>query len=241
VLPPQDQFQYVAALDVGTRRDMTGFAVCHVEARPSGRTVVVDRVIYWRPVRGRRVDLDEVQQTVLRLCREYRARLRFDRMQAEQLSSNLSRQGVTVKEFTFSSSSTTRMARTLHAAIRDRAIEVPDDPELLDELMSTRMVETGAGVKLADRRGHHDDLVQALGMCAVDLLESTPSGPSSVLVPRGSIQDAQRRPPVTALGMQRRNEPAGLQAARAGARQPASRAGLPVGVADRLAALKARR
>jgi hypothetical protein len=70
VLPYRPGTRYVAALDVGTRRDMTALAVAHNESSSAGRRVVVDRVIYWRPRPGigGRVDLAEVEQTVRRVC-----------------------------------------------------------------------------------------------------------------------------------------------------------------------------
>ena len=96
VLPPQGSYEYVAALDVGTRRDLTALAVGHLEEGDAGRTVIIDRVLSWRPKDGQggRVDLAEVEAATLRICREYGAKLRFDRMQAEQLTTNLAREGV---------------------------------------------------------------------------------------------------------------------------------------------------
>jgi len=63
------------------------------------------------------------------LCKEYRVtQLRFDRMQAEQMmTQNLARKGIRSDEFIFSTASTNRLARTLGTALRDRAIELPDD------------------------------------------------------------------------------------------------------------------
>lgn len=128
--PPRTGVEYVAALDLGTRRDLTALVVGHAERTPAGRVVVVDKVLYWRPSKNQRVDLAEVEAATLRLCREYRvSRLRFDRMQAEQLTGNLSRQGVRPEEFVFSSSGADRLSRSLLMALRDRALSLPDDDE----------------------------------------------------------------------------------------------------------------
>ena len=43
VLPPREGVRYTAALDIGTRRDLSALAVAHTETRQAGR-VVVDRV-----------------------------------------------------------------------------------------------------------------------------------------------------------------------------------------------------
>jgi phage terminase large subunit-like protein len=63
-LEPQRGVRYVLALDVGTRRDLTGLAVAHSQMVEGTRKVVVDRVLSWRPRWGQRVDLAEVQAAV---------------------------------------------------------------------------------------------------------------------------------------------------------------------------------
>lgn len=190
-LPRRGGVSYVAALDVGTRRDLTALVVGHSEHRTSGRVTVIDRVLYWRPTaqRGGRVDLAEVEAATLRLAREYGVtRLRFDRMQAEQLTANLAREGVRTDEFVFSSSGANRLARSLYVALRDRALELPDDPELREEFLTTRLVETGPGtVKLQNPAGAHDDIVTAVGMVVADLNERPASGPMTISVPRARI------------------------------------------------------
>jgi len=186
-LPPRRGVEYVAALDVGTRRDLTALAVGHAEQRAAGRVVVIDRVLYWRPAEGAggRVDLADVESATLRLAREYGvARLRFDRMQAEQMTGNLTRQGVTAREYVFSSAGASQLARSLYVALRDRAIELPDDDELRAEAATVRMVETGPGtVKMSNPPGTHDDVLTAVGMVVADLTARPDVGGGSVRVP----------------------------------------------------------
>ncbi|MBN6828085.1 hypothetical protein ACUXMN_000791 [Micrococcus yunnanensis] len=188
VLEPRPGVQYVAALDVGTRRDLTALAVGHRERRAEGPVVVVDRVLYWRPPTGGRVDLAEVEAVVLRVCRQYRARLRFDRMQAEQMTANLERASITVREYVFSAQGANRLARGIHGALRDRALSLPDDVEVRDEFLSTRLVETAPGVvKLSNPRGSHDDIVTAVGMIVADFMERPDDSGARATVPRGRI------------------------------------------------------
>lgn len=187
-LDPRPGVEYVAALDVGTRRDLTALAVGHSERTPEGRRVVIDRVVYWRPERNAKVDLAEVEASTLRLCRQYRAKLRFDRMQAEQLTGNLTRQGVRADEFVFSSAGANRLARSTYVALRDRALSLPDDPEVRTEFLSARLIETGPStVKLQNPPGTHDDIVAAVGMVIADLTDRPEVGPGSVTVPRGRV------------------------------------------------------
>lgn len=186
-VPPQPGIEYVAALDVGTRRDLTALAVGHAERREAGRVVVIDRLLYWRPKEGPsgRVDLGEVEAACLRVCRAYRvSRLRFDRMQAEMLTSNLARQGVRVAEYVFSASGADKLARALYGALRDRSLELPDDDEVRAEGATVRMVETGPStVRMSNPAGTHDDVLTAVGMVAVDLLTRTDYGSGRVTVP----------------------------------------------------------
>ena len=220
VLEPRPGTEYVAALDVGTRRDLTALVVGHAERGEAGRRIVIDRAMYWRPQDGGggRVDLAEVEAAVRRICTEYRARLRFDRMQAEQLTGNLDRSGIRTEEYVFSAAGANRLARSVFVALRDRALSLPDDPEVRAEFMSTRMVETGPGtVKLQNPAGSHDDIVAAVGMVITDLMGRPDPGGGMVTVPRG------RRDPVSLA--QRAAQRPGLslaQRARAAARAGAA-------------------
>lgn len=52
--------------------------------------------------------------------------------------------------------------------------------------MSTRLVETGPGVvKLSNPVGHHDDIVAAVGMVCVDLVEEPATAGSGFSIPAG--------------------------------------------------------
>src|SRR5207249_3043647 len=60
----------------------------------------------------------------------------------------------------------------LHALIRDRALALPDDPELIDELANVRLRETSPGVFRIDHDpDKHDDRAIALSLAAQHLIE----------------------------------------------------------------------
>lgn len=102
-------------------------------------------------------------------------------MQAEQLTTNLGRAGVRTSEFVFSTAGANRLARSLYVALRDHAVELPADPELITELSSVRLVETGPGtVKMINPPGTHDDLAVAVGMIIADLTEQPDVGRGSI-------------------------------------------------------------
>jgi len=172
-LEPVRGRRYVLALDVGVRRDLTALAVAHSDSMGGVRKVVVDRVLSWRPRLAQRVDLAEVQAAVVRLSKAYNnAPLVFDRSQAEQLSQAVQREGVRAVEYVFTQANANRLAKGLFVALRDRALVLPDDAELISELQTARLVETGPGVvKLINPRGTHDDLATAVGMAVVHLTD----------------------------------------------------------------------
>jgi hypothetical protein len=178
-LPPRAGIRYCLSLDVGTRRDRTAVAVAHLEPSPAGRRVVVDRVLRWSGSRLRPVQLGEVETSLLRLHREYHAAaLVFDFHQAAQLTERLRAAGVRCVEYPFTVAGVNRLARVLHGALRDRAIGLPDDPGLLEELRQVRIVATGPGtVKLDNPPGTHDDQAVAVALAAAHLLERPTSQP----------------------------------------------------------------
>lgn len=92
---------------------------------------------------------------------------------------------MTIDEFTLSSSSVGRLASTLHLLIRNRALALPDDPDLLDELASVRLRETSPGVLRMDHEpGAHDDRAIALALAAQQLLARPQRRARRVISPR---------------------------------------------------------
>lgn len=171
-LEPVEGTDYLAALDIGIRRDYTALAVGHVEPGDTGRRVVVDYTRHWRPSRLSRVNVHkDVEPVVLQVCRRYSAPLLFDRSQADDLVQRLSEQRVTSEEFVFSTSGAARLAKSLATALRDRRISIPDDEELIAELQTARLVESSPGVvKMVNPPGTHDDLAVVTGMLTATLL-----------------------------------------------------------------------
>src|SRR5262249_28113855 len=125
------------------------------------------------PGRGWDVSLAEVERRVEQLAGRYRpAVVYFDPTNASLMVQNLRARGLRVEEFKFTAPSNDKMTNTLHVMLRDGLIDLPDDQRLLDELLSVRVVETRhGGLKIDAVPGKHDDQVDALGICAVTLME----------------------------------------------------------------------
>jgi phage FluMu gp28-like protein len=166
-LAPQSSVRYATGVDLGLKNDRTVAAVCHLD----GARVVLDRLQVWSGSRRRPVRIDDVKLWLLETHRSFRPEVVLDPWQAVQLAQGLRERGVRVHEFAFSSQSVGRLAVTLHRLLRDRALALPDDPELLDELANVRLRETSPGVLRMDHDpGQHDDRAIALALAAHHLL-----------------------------------------------------------------------
>jgi phage terminase large subunit-like protein len=166
-LAPQEGTKYVTGLDLGLKSDRTVASVCHLKA---GR-VVLDRQQVWAGSKHRAVRIEDVRDWLLEAHRSFRTELVLDPWQAVHLAQELRAAGVRVTEFAFSSQSVGRLAMTLHRLLRDRALDLPNDDELSDELANVRLRETSPGVLRMDHDAdRHDDRAISLALAAHHLL-----------------------------------------------------------------------
>ena len=173
--------QYVLALDLGVRNDRTVAAVMHSErvVEPGGRDVVqrmvLDRMEVWAGTRANPVDLGAVEEWVEYTARAYRARVVCDPWQAIAMVQRLRSRGLQVEEFNFSQQSTGRLAVALHTTIRDHRLAIPDDSDLIDELVNVRLRETSPNVYRLDHDpDRHDDRAVTLAMAILQLATRVP-------------------------------------------------------------------
>ncbi len=165
---------YAMGVDVGLKNDRTVCSVCSVER--GGGSVALDRMEVWQGSRARPVSLDAVEAWLLEAWAAYqRPPVVCDPYQSAQLMERLRRRRVRVVEHPFTSLSVSRLALRLHQLIADQALELPDDPELLDELGSVRLRETSPNVYRLDHdAGRHDDRAISIALAAQHLLERAP-------------------------------------------------------------------
>jgi phage terminase large subunit-like protein len=178
-LVPQSAHRYVMGIDLGIKHDRTVAAVCHKERVTDpdgfrhGYRLVLDHMEVWHGAPTRPVDLMAVEEWIGTTARRYKAHVIVDPYQAIAMAQRLRSVGVTIDEFAFSQQSVGRLAVTLHTAIRDRRLALPDDAELLNELANVRLRETSPNVYRLDHDpDRHDDRAIALALCAVNLLEN---------------------------------------------------------------------
>jgi hypothetical protein len=88
-----------------------------------------------------------------------------------------------------------RLALRLHQLIADRALQLPDDAELLDELTHVRLRESSPGVYRLDHdSGRHDDRAIALGLAAAHLLDRQPRSRHPVPIGLAAAQPTEPHP-----------------------------------------------
>lgn len=167
-LPPKSGMRYVIGVDLGLKSDRTVAVVCHEQ----DARVVMDRIAVWGGTRTQPVQLDEVELWLHLTWRSYnKARVVMDPWQAVALAQRLRTRGVHVTEFVFSSQSVGRLATTLHLLIRNGDLALPNDPELVDELLNVQLRETSPGVYRMDHDpDKHDDRAIALALASHHLV-----------------------------------------------------------------------
>lgn len=176
---PQKGVRYVISLDVGLKRDRTVAAICHASPRAESNgaavTVTLDRMAVWQGNRADPVQLNAVEAWIAQASRDYNhARVVADPYQAAQLLERLQDRGIKAEEFPFTSASVGKLALRLFNGIRDGALELPDDRDLLDELANVRLKETSPGVYRLDHDpDKHDDRATALALAVNWLSEHT--------------------------------------------------------------------
>jgi phage terminase large subunit-like protein len=180
-LEPVRGQRYIIGLDVGLKNDRSVATICHVEetgesvGRPTlseGRRVVLDRIAVWQGTRKEPVQLKEVEAWLAHASKEFNsASIIFDPWQAAGSMQRLRGQGVRVIEYSFTAASVGRLAVGLHNALRNRALALPDDPDLIEELANVRIKETSPNVYRLDHpAGQHDDRAISLALCVEALL-----------------------------------------------------------------------
>ena len=178
-LPPDPRYSYVTTADLSYAKDVTAVSTCHVETRNNREILVLDRLRAWRPRKGKQVPLAEVGEYVTASVGEYGGLIVADLYQAVTLVQGWKAQGLQVKEAKFNPQENSRRASLLLSLIRERQLDLPDDPELFAEITSLRLAEgsTPGVLKLTTEASadHHFDRAMTLMMAAQELM-SRPAG-----------------------------------------------------------------
>jgi hypothetical protein len=162
-LIPDTVGQWVIGLDVGLTHDRTALALCRGVA---GGGVVVQALMTWRGKKGQKVDLVDVQSTVLALARERNAIVVADPFQAVQMAQQLRRAGVPVNDDPFTGRTRREIFGILLMLVRNQCLWSVENADLRRELLGLEVVETPSGWRADHKRTGHDDHVIAVSLAA---------------------------------------------------------------------------
>jgi hypothetical protein len=175
---------YAIGVDAALRRDAAAVAVAHRE----DDVIVLDRLDVFVPSKGRDVDLRALEELIAVRARQYgHCPVVYDPAMLQGAAQRLQAAGVRMIEFTFSASSNSDRTLALLRLVREHRLQLPDDRELVDEMLNLRIRETSPGVYRHDHdASKHDDRVTAVSLAAVHLLDDG-AGPATISMPVGSL------------------------------------------------------
>lgn len=168
-----DGWTAIGGLDLGVKRDHSGFVV--LGADPRTQKVNLMASLSWAPVAGQ-VQLPEVREAIIQANRTFGLKeVWFDQNQALLMAQDLRGEGISMQEMPFAGSNLNKMASAMLEAFRGGAINLYDDPPLIDDLKRLNIVERQFGMKLeapADTTRGHCDRAFALAIALPASIEA---------------------------------------------------------------------
>jgi len=179
-LKPQTQgvreLTYVGGLDLGLTKDRTALAVVHPHPL-DGQTIVLDELQIWAGTRAKPVEIATIERAVVDAKRRYPSlRVLADPWQLKGSIQRLSKDGVSIAEFTFSSGSIAKLSSLLYELVSDASLRVFEDRELEQEILGLQVVQTASGWRIDHRAGGFSDRAVALGMALTEAVKYRRSG-----------------------------------------------------------------
>lgn len=172
-LPAVSGVQYRAAIDPAFNMDRFALVVAH----KSGERAVVDGVWAWHRM-GYEAVLDEVRD----VAAQYGVRtLLTDQAAAEPIRAGLVRRGLAADYRPWSNESKRDAMASVKVALNTGALELPDDPALVEELLGLEARPTPSGMtRIAAAGSGHDDRATALAAVVNQLIGRHRSSPAEL-------------------------------------------------------------
>jgi hypothetical protein len=169
-LPPEQGYNWVAALDPAFSRDPFALVIVGQD-KSDWRRLVVGCVRGFRPGPGGPDSFEESRSTqdwildeVASLCRYYGARVVTDSHLAPLIQTRLGEQGLPVRVQQLKGASHTEAFLELRARLHAGTVDLPDNSDLIRQLRRLRVHYTSVSRRVENprERGWHGDLAQAL-------------------------------------------------------------------------------
>lgn len=178
---------YVVAIDAAFAHDHFALMVGHLESGigPNAERrdlVVIDLVEVYSPKRGAALDFHDMMLEVSRICKTYNGALCVrDNYSDAAIGAELLRLGVQSEVMPMSPSAQSSRFRNLARLFKSRLIQLPDNPELVKELLDLRRtIHQGGRESFEAKSGAFDDQCDALALLAEKALTLLPGGNSAV-------------------------------------------------------------
>ena len=170
-LPRVSDGIYVAAVDPAFKQSDFALAIAH---RTSAGLIVIDRIARWTGSTKAPLGFERVCREIAEILREYEINnLQGDQLAAAIIQQEFLKLNITYKEMTFNRQTRVRIFNNFKHLLQQRKIELLDQPEPLRQLRS--LEESLASDGSIDVRPDYgkDDLAIVLGMCALELSQSS--------------------------------------------------------------------
>ena len=174
---PDDDCDYVGALDLSVRRDHSAFVALGVSRK--NQHIHLAECHSWKPPRDGEIDLNAVQETVRRAQQRFKfVAVVYDEHQAAMMAQTLSRAGVPMERASLGAKHQMVMASAILEAFRSRRISLYRDADLIRDLLRLQITSTSYGYRLSAARtvDGHCDRASALAMALPRASELAASG-----------------------------------------------------------------
>lgn len=172
IMGPEPGWQAYAGCDIGIVRD---FSALSVILRGPGSQYKVARVWMWRPTANQKVDLEQIERTIVEAHQTYRLRkVVVDPHQGEYLISRCSKAGVPIEGVPQTGAALTEQASLLIELISSGALRSYRHAQLERDIKRARIEERAYGLRLVHQRGAdgHGDALSATAMALVQARRS---------------------------------------------------------------------
>jgi hypothetical protein len=155
----ENGWTYFAAVDLSVRHDHS--AIVLIAKRHGDGFLKVCRVMSWKPLPGKEINLQLIQDACVELHNKFHPMFSFDEFQAVKMRQELANKNLWIgAPVHFSGKDAMEMAAGLLETFTSRSIALYPDDDLIRDLKLLRIVESTAGYKLDAPRtvaaGHCD-------------------------------------------------------------------------------------
>jgi len=174
---PEKKAKYYIHADLARQHDRAAVSMAHVEGMQAvdfgeddqefKPAVVIDLLRYWTPRKSEDINLVEIRDFIVELCKKYNvARVTFDQWGSYDMIRYLNRHGVHAEKLSLARPE----YNEFQLAINESRLRGPADDELLKELKN--LIIVGTNGKVDHKPGFHNDLTEAVCGATVDAIRN---------------------------------------------------------------------